>query len=1708
MAKSLKEISDSVKSGTYKASPMAAAVANRKRAPEPIKIDTVDYDVPMSAIYDRMNDGSYMAKYENYLGAEGNEERLARQQSTGSKWSNGLLKNGAKTLVNFTDSLAGTIYGLGKYATTGDFSDMYDNELTSYFDDVNKGLDNRLANYYTQEEKSKNIIEKLGTANFWANDVAGGFAFVGGALLSEAAVGVLTGGASLGVGAAKFSAKLLGKTLAKEGIDKAGKKAIKGLMAAKYGKTGGDIAKTFAFTLRTSSFEAGMEARQNYKQAVDTYLDKFEELNGRKPTYDEQKVFFDNAKTASNLVYGSNLAILGVSNAVMFGKKLLPSSITKPVTNSLNRVVGLGTKTIVEDGVTKTVMRGANRAQKILGNTINIASKPLTEGLFEEGLQGVAGKTMQKYLDSKYNPNALEGYDAWSSFHDSMSEQYTSKEGWNEIGIGMIIGLAGGGLNPAAIKSGHALPGFFKNSWKNQYKSKEAGLDRANKGIEALASLNRVSAAKAMSKDGGDFNESIENYNFIRSQEHIKEKSDIIEDYETVINSIDFEENQELRSQLEDMGVSPETYKEDSINNFKEFYKNYDFARKSVEALGLNSALQDTPGNISEVADNLMIQIVTGKDAYNKAKNIGQDLSDTIGVSGMFDYHDFYNKLSAEDVAKADELKEQKTRLKSLQDEAISIGQELSVLSAQKKAAADPNALQGKFNEVSQKATLTQQEIQKTTGRVSELTSLLNKSLISSKFDITKLNSKDMNIDLDINSVIDNISMVDDYIDALEREGRAADAGVIRYKQRNLQANLIAHTEMVNSYRRMLDSNFFSSKEGKTLVSRLLGSKYEMSEDFRSLINENEEKLFNSLKLTGQIEFGELVDTKLTKVIQNNPDISDREKHRLESLIRLQLSANALRNITKDLGIASDEITTAEVNTNENSLTGDTVTIKSKIELTTTNLNNIQELDKAIKSITAELEYVVNQSQDNKDKVEAMTVELEDLLGRKAEIETSLGKAATTTDTEAEINTIKDEISKISDIYEKGLSADGKFKSDDLEVSISELPTAQGYKSSIIQKGEKFDQGDEFVTKEEAIEFTKNYITEFKNKLLSTYEAELDALSRSVQQNDPFSAPEQEELVNINGRIAELEAKIKEGNQEFKITESEDYLRFEELAAKLDRGETSPQEEAEMEGLRKSLDQWTFITGVVVKGFRLSDLIQQKSALESAVINVAESVEVPTVEDVMESVNLDDIKQRSNYNLAQSYDKVVVSKRNGNYVIHNMLDSDFEAMVEGLGVAPISDPTGKNNIILSEEDFQKLPVKLFNISTNKRNYSPALEVLPDKNGADALFVINSGQKIEEGHDVQALYESNADDPITLSVDVEYPYNKSIIERYRKAVKNLRGKTRFTKEEKQAMEDSLNEIRRDLNISVFRGDKKIATLKGSRRTTMNNTTDVVFENLRASISESMDFLDAIADPYQKGYVNVVVNNKQGDVVIPDITIQKIYLGFPNLNYQINEDGEAVVESRPVSDTEASKIIDLGYMRKGKTFTRDGETVDKTFMSSLEKRSEKKDVPFIVLNVGGKRVAYPVKVNVQRTIDTEEFESIYNNDSLTDSAKSIQLNKWMAAHGVDVKIPGNAFISFGDSNVNDDNFFQDKLAQIKRINYFYKVTDWINTKNTIEDIVKSQISVDINLENPFHSPKVQLNYDNLGLNVIVKNKPATNNAKSAKSNPKPSSIFNCK
>ena len=651
-----------------------------------------EYNVPLESVYERLNDGSYTSKYENYLGAEGNENRLALQQSGWEQTGKGLLKNVSKVGTYAFDSVVGTAYGLTKALTSGQLRNLYDNELTNHLDDMNKKLDYALPNYYSDEQKSMSWLRQMGTVNFWANDVAGGFAFVGGALLPQIAIGVATGGASLpslGVTAGKLGAKLAfkaGKEVAEEaakatikkgiksnlddglkaigsasqklgqatGYTK-GKNVIKSYQQAVLGDKLGTFTNTAGFLARTSSFEAGMEARQAMKESVDNYYQQFQEQNGRMPTFEESQAFMGDAVKASNKVFGANMSILTLSNAVMFGKKILPESasnwINKTIGGKVNNIIGLGTKSSVIDGKLTYTMLGANRAQKIAGKAYKTFSKPLVEGLYEEGLQGVASKTMKNYLDAKYDKNNLDGYSFWSSLNDGFAEQYGSNEGWKEMAIGMIVGFAGGGMTPGAIKNGYAFSGFGKNSYTSRRAEIESNIKRANDGIELLSNLNRTSAtvAKEAAMNSGDTSnftgaeDTLSHYNFIRSQESINSYSQMKNDFNVIADNLQFED--ESIEALNRAGLDADSYRTKLKDDFSKSLANYQFAKKAVESLGLNKTLKDIPGNIAEISDALMFGIMAGKDSFENSKNIASQIDSIIGTEGTFNHLNFYNNL-------------------------------------------------------------------------------------------------------------------------------------------------------------------------------------------------------------------------------------------------------------------------------------------------------------------------------------------------------------------------------------------------------------------------------------------------------------------------------------------------------------------------------------------------------------------------------------------------------------------------------------------------------------------------------------------------------------------------------------------------------------------------------------------------------------------------------------------------------------------------------------------------------------------------------------------------------------------------------------------------------------------------------------------------------------------------------------------------------
>ena len=2227
----------------------------------------IEYTVPKEAIYDRLNDGSYIAKFENYIGAEGNEDRLAKEQTTGEKWGHGATKMVAKIGTYAFDSVVGTAYGIGAAIGTGQFSKLYDNDFASSMDDINKKLDNNFANYYSDEEKSMGVLQSMGTANFWANDVTGGLAFVGGAILPSVALGALTGGATLGAGAGKLSLKLgskIAKEAAEEGLEATGKSAIKKYARAKLASTLATPIEKAAFFARTASFEAGMEARQSYKTNVQDFYTKFEEQHGRLPTAEEAKPFLDDARNASNAVYGTNLAILSVSNAVMFGKKILPtvssnflagidntfikglkSGLDKTIkfgdniVNQANKAIGLGVKTEMVDGVLTKSMIKATKGQKILGNVFKIAKKPLTEGLYEEGFQGVTTKTAENFLDAKYDSQNTETLSLMANLADGFKEQYGSNEGWKEMAVGMIIGFGGGGMSPGAFKKGSgAFSGLGSDSRLSTQKQKEASLKRANEGVVSFRNLNRTEGARAFAVLGSEgkvarnYEDIVAGHNFIKSQEHISTPGQILEDHHSTIDAMEFQEP-EMKEFLADRGVSEQEYKESLKSSFETTLKQYRKASKWADSLGLDRTIKDTPGNLNEVKEAFVLNAMLGMSSLEESKKHLDQLDKLIGTSGIFDAHEFYQSLSDEQKDQIDLLDKKNAELEELKKQAIVLGEQAA--GSRVSTGATSEQLNKKRVETSEKAFQTQQAVIRVTQEIADLTKGLERAYGPHQAN-QRINDP-TSIPQNINTTLDKLREANSYVASLAKAGETATttAGTVQYLMNQAKYHSDAHREMVNMQNRMVSTNFFSSKEGKGLLDRIRGKKYVMSEDLRKSIEDNDKFVDESLRLMGQRgSESESVIAIVQKALEDNENLSEREKHRIEDLVRLQLTGSVAAAIVKDLTTSSEQIAATQVKSTK----GDTVALAKKLGLKEKDLSTVDAITAVIDEITNELDSIIGtngknaaeianlkeQLQTLKDKRDAIkeSIKQEEILnqqsssseregtssGQQEEGESEGSQRETTSNATNNSNsTIPSETQEEIDIrrvdtyikqnnamvlgevldnqgdpvYEedKGIGANGlstltdkkyghghnrstgldsltilenllggatfsgmfgqigkgqystwengtfiivsnninpitdeklnlneveiilnaglspfaqelankypnvvfkdfngkKYDAENatapsqtqteeekiaylenskldnnaanrklaeiaksenidlskltreeyvdyaikngLRISDTELRNApelrtpttmdetmalrkslresltektkevwnkwtnaievlasksqqeryilngvrvlsgtansnswlffdinnsqvdstqapyksyfslkdfnnitpeqvvkfmeflqqKGYKGGIKTFQDLENQGvllnDQFVLhgdteadaklgEELAKEFFKEEIKStglgkdgFENGKSKSYSQILsDKISNSIddiingkttieQQTTPTQTSQQEvvptveeleeskdeidklisqrianyglepfdlfegmseadiniierakrgevvdmnalqgsldfiykvykdlldlkkpenskdrlvksitleyldqvqeileedleflqtyknanetgetlptfeyatestvvtpteggatetiagfnttipiqetELDKINAEIEAIENRLKKlEGERYQIIESQEYKRFTQLSAKKEKDDLTPNEEAELVELKDALDTWTMITGIVIDGFRLSDLIEQKVVLESTPIVEPENLTVQESTDTMEDVDIPDKTRAANSTFGNTYEKVIFSTQGTGdkkiYTIHHLTQAGFEDIVGNLPIK--TDRLDEyNNIMLTAEE-----VAIINENTNIKiitdsKYSRASTVIVTKlmpdgttkyEGLDSDF----NSELREGHDFQAIYESEAGNEVEVFIDPKSDYNNFHLARIRNLFKELEKtkknptKTRAIKEKIKAEKIWLQE---NLQIMARVNGKVVATFKGLR-SGVKNDTDLLFAEFRKAIVNDDNNLAAITSDTANGVISVKVKGKDGITRKPEITVKQVLLGIPNYNYDQNEEGEMVTVFKPVPEQSQDKVVDMGYSLDGKTFTRNGTTVNTTFLANLTKRSKGKKIPFVVLEVGDKRVAYPVRVETSREVNTEDFESLYNSE-LSDSDKAKALNRFMAANGIDIKIPGNAFISFGTTNLTDENF-QNKLAQLKEINYFYRVEDWIEATTDMKDVLTNQVSIDIDVNNPFHSPKLMFDYSKLDLakGKVTKQSTATATSEDIDDEAEESSIF---
>ena len=407
-----------------------------------------------SDVYKTLNDGSEVAMFESFIPGTNNEERLALRQDAGDKWANGLTKFIGKTGTAVLGGTVGVVNGITEAFDKGGADAIYSNSFSSWLDDLNTKMDYKLPNYYTQQEKEYGFYDSLtkNTSNFLANDVLGGLSFTVGAVVSEGIWAGLTGGTSLASAGARWGTKALGFSKVAKGIE-----GFKSLLKSplKNVFTATEVAKDVAitsgrigaglnaarFAVTSTGYEASVEAMHFKKEQEEMFYDNFKEKNGRMPTIEEENTFREKLADASNGVFALNTAILIPSNLAMFGQNVLKGlpSPFKSITKSANKTFfGIGAEKTAE-GAFKAL--SPTKLQRIAKQAYIYGQSPITEGLYEEGMQSVASKFSGKWLESQYNPQAMQNtFSMANALGESMSEVYGTKEGWKEIGIGMIIG--------------------------------------------------------------------------------------------------------------------------------------------------------------------------------------------------------------------------------------------------------------------------------------------------------------------------------------------------------------------------------------------------------------------------------------------------------------------------------------------------------------------------------------------------------------------------------------------------------------------------------------------------------------------------------------------------------------------------------------------------------------------------------------------------------------------------------------------------------------------------------------------------------------------------------------------------------------------------------------------------------------------------------------------------------------------------------------------------------------------------------------------------------------------------------------------------------------------------------------------------------------------------------------------------------------------
>lgn len=770
----------------------------------------------------RLSSGTWIPKYESYIPGVDNDTRLSKTQSRTEKWMRGLGKLAGKTALYGLGGVIQPFYGIYAGVSKGNFNAVFDNDFTRWLDDQDKKMDYGLAHYYNREERDMNFLQSMTTANFWSNDFLSGLAFTAGAMLSSA----VYSGAGL-MNLARTGARA-GVALARIGKAASDTKKAFGvyLRAARTGRRIGKGLDTLAFLGTSTSWEASVEARSMLMEAEENFRQSYRNAYGREVPYEELMRFRADNANAANAVFAANVGILSLSNIAMFGDMFgMELGVDKFIKRN---IFGVGAERM-DNGALRAIT--PKKWQKIAGNTFNIIKRPVSEGLFEEGLQGVSSKSAEDWVESRYNPMAIRqniGY--MEAIKNGFKETYGSNEGWKEIGIGMIIGSFMGVKTIGGIKEWSQDMSRNKGMVEAYNTNAGALTSAAVQAIRGSMALNAQLSGLKTDNNADDipnsrivdktFSDAV--FNRLRYDQEMGMLDDTKENFKTVIESIP---NSDIASDMNMTDEQVNEYKSNLISEFNKKVDNFTMASRFADSLtdgisnrSFNTYISNMAYNGLEAKDNL----------DDIANQLGRIYNTDIGSA-----LDIYSRLNPDSSRDLEKLRKLTDDIQKMEKNVLKLQQSVT-----SKEALESDKVK-LANENDRLLKLTEDRI----ALERRLATLVN-----SETDISKLL---LNRD---ESRISAADLMAAYETIVGFENAVSIRGVDNYKEAmallsEYRHNLVAYKNINESLRRMRDRRFIRAQERgfMKILSNVWGKTYEEDDskyDFRNTDNPDANDLY------------------------------------------------------------------------------------------------------------------------------------------------------------------------------------------------------------------------------------------------------------------------------------------------------------------------------------------------------------------------------------------------------------------------------------------------------------------------------------------------------------------------------------------------------------------------------------------------------------------------------------------------------------------------------------------------------------------------------------------------------------------------------------------------------------------------------------------------------------------------------------------------